>query len=221
MFGAQFTIENDLKITMRPFRDSDVLGLAQGFSSYKVRHYLRSISGVSEEFERDWIQKIEKSTNEIVWAIVPGQEENAKGCISINSIDDSARSGTVGIAIFDPAWWGQGVATTTHTALLYYASTVWNLWTLSATVYEPNLPSARALLKNGYVEVGRLHQSEFRDGHLADVRIFQWINPYHAEMIFHPNPIPELFTEAVQLSHQRLQEIAKIIPDLLPLERKI
>jgi [ribosomal protein S5]-alanine N-acetyltransferase len=71
-----------------------------------------------------------------------------------------------------PKWWGRGIMTAVVRTMVEFAFAN-GFRRLEATVYSPNLASARVLEKNGFVLEGRLRQHRVgRDGESMDELLY-------------------------------------------------
>lgn len=94
------------------------------------------------------------------------------GTMGLHRINWVNRTAVTGTMIGNRAYWGKGYGTDAKMTLLRYAFTELNLRTLQSAVIAFNVRSHRALLKQGYREVGRMPQWHFRKGRYHDEVLF-------------------------------------------------
>ncbi|HXK40055.1 MAG TPA: GNAT family protein [Candidatus Paceibacterota bacterium] len=164
------------KTILRPYAENtDLPLLTLWFNDPETRQYLGSFMlPLPELLEKEQMRtrSSEKSPNDVFLVIQDRASGQPIGTLGLHRINWINRTATTGSCIGEPAFRGRGFGTDAKMALLRYAFFSLNLRVISAAVIEFNERSAKALLKQGYCEVGRLPEWHFRDGKYWDERLF-------------------------------------------------
>lgn len=210
MFGMTMRIEKDGSgIELRPFKKENLPIVAAGFSSMKVHKWTTQTFSQPLQNEEEWFDKMRKSENDCVWAIVPDGSETPVGITGIHRMDLNGACGT-GIVIWDPDWWGKGVATRAHLGRTLYAANYLNRILIYSSVREPNKASLKALLRAGYTVWGIEPRSVYRNGAWGDTYRLVWINPERVSLIY-PRGLPGMFAEGVKRAGEALETARKVV----------
>jgi len=149
-------------VTLRPPTVEEAGPMVGWFEDSEVTRFLKLRYPPSIEGEKEWIQKMSKGPDDVIWAI---QLRNQLiGVTGIHRIDWQKQRGTTGTLIGDKEAWGKGVASEVMALRTLFAFTQMPLRKLNSSYMEGNTASWRAQEKAGYREVGRRREQEFRDG---------------------------------------------------------
>ncbi len=120
----------------------------------------------TEKDARAWIKKALRDEPETYFAIASSKE--AIGAIGLKLHEEgSRRSAEIGYWLGQP-FWGKGIATRAVRTLTAWAFQNFDLERIFAYVFEWNHPSARVLLKAGFVREGRLRSRPTKYGKPVD-----------------------------------------------------
>lgn len=167
-----------LNARLRPWQLTDAEGLARHANDADVARYLRDVFphpyGLADaQFYLGLVT--DPASPELTLAIEVGGE--AAGSISLLfQADTSRRSAEIGYWL-GRQFWGQGVATAAVRALSAYGLAQFDLVRLYATVYAPNLASARVLEKAGYELEGRMRQAITKREQVFDALLYAQVKP--------------------------------------------
>lgn len=98
------------------------------------------------------------------------------GNIMISRINITDNRAEIGYIIGDKHYWGKGIITKAIEKICEIAFTQLKLRKLYACVYERNLSSQRALLKNNWKFIGRFTKHKLIDGIFQDLLWFEIFN---------------------------------------------
>jgi RimJ/RimL family protein N-acetyltransferase len=153
-------------VLLRPPRSEDAAEMVTWFEDLEVSRFIKLGFPPSLEMEKEWLEKVAKDPNHILWVIE--FEERAVGTTGIVSIDWKLGFGTTGTVIGNKAVWGKGLGRELMRLRADYAFTQLTLRKLKSGYIEGNVASARAQKAAGYREVGRWHKDRFVDGEWRD-----------------------------------------------------
>jgi RimJ/RimL family protein N-acetyltransferase len=136
------------------------------FEDMEVTRFLARRSPPSLGMEHEWLEKMARSDEDIVWAI--DHEDRMVGITAIHQIDWRNGFGTTGTSLGDKSVWGKGLGSEVMQLRTRYAFTQLPLRKLKSGYFEGNVASARAQQAAGYREVGRWHKDRFADGEWRD-----------------------------------------------------
>ncbi|MFX1512455.1 MAG: GNAT family N-acetyltransferase [Promethearchaeota archaeon] len=161
-------------VRLRGLELTDLDRMTELWNNWDIRQYLVSVVPASKAEEEQWIrstwERRQKGTD-YIFAIETLAEKEYIGNIGLHQFHWINRSAILGIAILDPAFWGQGYGTDALKTLLKYAFETLNLNRVELEVFENNERAQRAYQKVGFKEVGRRRQFRFWDGYYEDAII--------------------------------------------------
>lgn len=167
-----------LTARLRPWQPTDAGALARHANDADVARYLRDVFphpyGLADA--QQYLSLVtDPASTELTVAIEVGGE--AAGSISLLfQTDISRRSAEIGYWL-GRQFWGRGLATAAVRAVSEYGLAHFDLVRLYATVYAPNLASARVLEKAGYTLEGRLRQAVTKHQQVFDALMFARVKP--------------------------------------------
>jgi [ribosomal protein S5]-alanine N-acetyltransferase len=163
-------------IYLSPVAPSDQAALIEYLSSKDVYNTTLNIPHPYSAAHADhWIQKRIQHTQtfgrEVTFAI-RNPEGKLIGVVSCDSLEPGlTHKAELGYWIAKP-YWGKGIVTDSVKAFVKYAFDELGLCRITASVFEPNLASARVLEKNGFQLEGHLRKHYQKDGRFMDARIY-------------------------------------------------
>lgn len=153
-------------VTLRPPRPEDAQAMITWFEDMEVTRFMALRHPPSIEMEREFIDRIARSPDDVFWVIE--YEGRAVGASAIHAIDWKYGHGTSGTTIGDKSHWGKGIGGESMLLRTRYAFTQLPLRKLKSGYYAGNEASARAQAAAGYREVGRWHKEHLVDGEWVD-----------------------------------------------------
>lgn len=132
----------------------------------------RRLTGTHAEFTaqqiRDWLAKLPGADDRADWAIVRTHDEKIIGEVVLNDLDRHNASMNYRIALYGPAFYGQGYGTEAGRAVINFGLGVLGLHRISLGVYDFNPRAQASYAKLGFVLEGRLRDALFWDGEWHD-----------------------------------------------------
>ena len=131
---------------IRPWRDGDIAALVKYANNENIWMTVRDIFP-HPYTRKDAVEWLEQAARQPVTNFAITSQVEAIGGIGFTPQPDvHKRSAEIGYWIGEPHW-GKGIATIALGAIVQYAFANFDLVRLYATVFEPNLASARVLEK--------------------------------------------------------------------------
>ena len=209
MYGMKMKINhNGQSVILRRFRKSDMPVLVDHFDSMQIHMYTKGLSAQTLENEEEWYEKNRKDPDTCTWAIQPEGYECPIGVTSLDNITSKYNFCTSGVIIWDPAWWGKGIASAAHLGRTRFAVEWLNRFAIRSCVREPNEASRRALERVGYSVWGMEPITTERCGEFLNTYHLLWLHPKRIN-VYYPNGLPEMFREGVEKAEKALA-LAKI-----------
>jgi RimJ/RimL family protein N-acetyltransferase len=109
---------------------------------------------------------------DILFAVCLKDNDQYIGFVSLDGIDWVNRTAETGSWFGPPEVRGQGYGPEAKHLLLEYAFDHLQLHAIFATVWEPNVRSARAVTRQGYQPAGRLRFDDYKHGVYRDLLVF-------------------------------------------------
>jgi RimJ/RimL family protein N-acetyltransferase len=153
-------------LRLRPPRTDDAALIITWFEDMEVTRFLQLKTPPSLEFEQEWIDRMARDPNFVMWAVE--HEERAVGMTGIHEINWKEGWGTTGTIIGDKSIWGKGLGRELMQLRARYAFTQTPLRKLKSAYADGNVASARAQAAAGYLVVGRYKADRFADGRWRD-----------------------------------------------------
>tara|TARA_B100000508_G_scaffold60333_1_gene47113 strand:+ start:153979 stop:154566 length:588 start_codon:yes stop_codon:yes gene_type:complete len=134
----------------------------------RVSQYLRAVPPLSFKIEEEWLESLEKSKTNIVFAVLKKNGDGSHtyiGHIGLHLKEDGvALTG----AVLDPEFCDNGYGTEAKMLQLYYAFYFRNLRKIRSSVISTNPRSARYLEKTGHKKVAVFKGEHVRKGVVCD-----------------------------------------------------
>jgi RimJ/RimL family protein N-acetyltransferase len=153
-------------IRLRPPRPEDAPAVITWFEDVEVTRFLLIRHPPSIEMEREWIDRMGRSPDDVIWFIE--SKGRLVGSTALHMIDWKNGSATTGTVIGDKTVWGKGLGRELMQLRARYAFTQLPLRKLKSAYIEGNVASARAQAAAGYREAGRYRADMFVDGGWRD-----------------------------------------------------
>src|SRR5881392_2414031 len=128
-------------VMLRPPRPDDAPVMIGWFEDMEVTRFMALHHPPSLEMEKEWLERMARSPDDVVWAIE--HQGRPVGASAIHAINWKYGSGATGTTIGDRSLWGKGIGGETMQLRTSYAFT--------------QLPMRK--LKSGYTECKRSHSS--------------------------------------------------------------
>lgn len=157
------------KITnLRPLEKSDSKQLAIWINDPDVRILVSNVFPRTPHFEEDWVEKLEKDEENIVFGIET-KEGQFIGVIGVHRIDWVHRTCATGAIIGEKDFWGKGFGTDAKMHLLKYIFDDLNLRKVVSNVIAYNKRSLNYSLHCGYKIEGVKKAQVFKNGKYVDL----------------------------------------------------
>ena len=153
-------------VRLRPPKPEDAEVMITWFEDMEVTRFLLLRHPPSIEMEKEWLEKMARSPDDVIWVIE--HNEQTVGTTAIHTIDWKNGSGTTGTVIGDKSVWGKGLGRELMNLRARYAFTQLPLRKLKSAYTDGNDASAKAQAAAGYREVGRHRADTFVDGRWRD-----------------------------------------------------
>lgn len=163
MFGP--VIQGKL-VRLRPPRADEASIVIAWFEDMEVTRFMKLRHPPGLEMEREWIERMARSPDDIVWTIE--YEGRPIGNTGIHQISWKYGRGKTGTTIGDRSLWGRGIGKEVMQLRADYVFTQTPLRKLESSYYEGNDASAKAQAAAGYREIGRRRAETFIEGEWRD-----------------------------------------------------
>ncbi|HYT12794.1 MAG TPA: GNAT family protein [Candidatus Nitrosopolaris sp.] len=154
-------------VLLRPPKPEDAAHMITWFEDMEVTRYLALRHPPNIEFENEWLDKMARDPNSILWVVE--HEGHTVGTTAIHEINWKYGHGTTGTNIGDKKVWGKGLGRELMQLRTRYVFTELPLRKLNSMYYDGNEASGRAQAAAGYQVVGRRRQETFIGGKWVDV----------------------------------------------------
>jgi len=162
------------KVGLRPVKEEDAPLFQEWVNDQEINQYLLIYSPMTLATEKQWIDDISKSKNDIVLTIVTKTPVNGKpiGNIALNKIDHKDRRATFGIFIGDKDYHESGYGTEAARLMINFGFNQLNLHRIDSSAFSFNRRSVNMHLKLGFKKEGRQRQKIFKNGLYRDEILF-------------------------------------------------
>ena len=157
-------------VYLRRFERGDITDrYFQWFNDAEVTHHMvnGAVPNRPEDVEA-FYERMSRSANDVVFAIVDRATEQHIGNTAIHNIDWIRRLGEFGIIVGEKAYWGKGYGTEATRLVVGFAFDRLNLNKVWLGVHADHPGAIRAYEKVGFKIEGRLRQEMVRNGVYAD-----------------------------------------------------
>ena len=157
------------KIYLRPIEIDDIPRMCEWINHPDVTRTLRMWRPMSAINEREFVEHVARSSNDVGLVIVVRATDRPIGTCGLMLIDWQVRSAGFGIGIGEPREWGKGYGSEATRLLTGYAFETLNLNRVWLEVYAGN-PTAQHVYETvGYRLEGTQRQAAYKEGRFIDV----------------------------------------------------
>ena len=156
------------KVVLRTLTRDDLPTLTEWINDPEITQHLNAYRPMMLEFEEQWYEKLNGSTDNFVLALEAKDEQKLIGTMGIHQVDHRNQRASTGALIGDKSCHGKGYGTDAKMHLLHWAFRELNLRKITSTVLATNPRSKRYLEKTGYREVGVRRENHLLHGRFVD-----------------------------------------------------
>jgi ribosomal-protein-alanine N-acetyltransferase len=211
MFGINMRVKTEkAAVNLRPACKEDMKELVRHFSSMRIHMYTMGMFARTIEDEEAWYEHVRESKDGCEWLIQPDGYDKPIGVTGLHGINSRENSCTSGIIIWDPSWWGKGVASAAHLGRTLFAADYLNRLVIRSCVRVENNASRKALERVGYTVWGQEPVDDYRAGKWLDTDHLIWFHPEKYQF-FYPNGLPEMYVAGVERAKVALEKARKCV----------
>lgn len=160
-------------VILRAFERDDAERCYRWMNDPNIVRTLKTRYPIAFQSEAEWIERaMTASATERHFAIERKDDRTHIGNASIHDIDWVSRTGWFGLFIGEPAAWNRGFGGDAIATLVRFAFEEMNLVKLRINVFGYNERARHVLLRQGFVEEGKLARDFYREGTYHDIVIF-------------------------------------------------
>ena len=165
------------RVWLRPSEASDIDRFLAWLNDAETSRYLSLRSPLSRAAEERWFERLVEEQGKTVFhfVICLAVDDRAIGTIGLMEIDYVNGSAGVGIAIGEPALWGQGLGTDAMDAILDFAFGQLRLERVWLDLNTDNVRARRSYEKSGFVLEGTKRHAYYSDGRPRDLDLMSII----------------------------------------------
>jgi [ribosomal protein S5]-alanine N-acetyltransferase len=126
-------------------------------------------SGYSLQAIKEWIERRDKISDDLVWAIADRESNACVGHAGLYQIDHRVRACEFGILIGDTSRWGKGIGKEVTCAMVAYGFDELNMNRIELSVLGSNTRAMSLYEGLGFVREGLKRQAQYRAGEYVDV----------------------------------------------------
>lgn len=137
--------------SLRPLRPVDVTdAYVAGLNDPELTYFLTIARTIrhSMETQREFVQRNWEDPAGVLFGIYRSGE--LRGTLRLHDIDWAARTGFVGVFLFDRRVWGQGIGSAALVEIIAFARDILGLRSLTAGIYDANEASLKLFQKAGF-----------------------------------------------------------------------
>ena len=156
------------KVKLRALEMSDLDNIMKGWNNFEMRRFLASALPMSENVEREWLEKASKARpwqdGALNLAIEDKNTGEFLGTTGIFDISKQMQRAEFGIAIHNPDNFGKGYGTDATKVMLWIGFQVLGLNSIYLYTAAYNERARKAYEKAGFITVGEFRQAIFMEG---------------------------------------------------------
>lgn len=160
------------RIYLRPLELEDEALLRRWFNDPANWSTLARFLPVNQQREREFIERLYKSTEDLAWGVVVREGDRLIGAAGLHRIAHVNRSAEFGIIIGDRDYQSRGYGTEATRLVVQYGFEELNLNRIGLSVFSDNERGIRAYRRAGFEQEGRRRQAFFRNGGYHDELCF-------------------------------------------------
>ena len=157
------------KVYLRSLEPSDAAAMVGWMNNPDVHRTIGTHRPVTEQSERDFIERATRSADEVGFAIIARKDDRFVGTAGLMRIDWRARHACFGISIGDTTRWNMGYGTEATRLVTGYAFDTLNLHRVWLQVFDINPAGLKVYERVGFRREGVFREAVFRDGKYCDV----------------------------------------------------
>ncbi len=160
------------KVILRPYqKDTDLPLMLRWVNDPELTRFLTMWHPMTEPMETASLDRLSQSEEDI-FLVIETLEGVPIGSVGLHRINWINRTALTGAMIGEKQYWGKGYGTDAKMQLLFFAFHRMNLRAIRSSVIAYNVRSHKALLKQGYRQVGVYPKWFFREGKYHDEILF-------------------------------------------------
>jgi len=137
-------------------RRQDLPQIVAAFHNLELTTYLRGFGfSASEAEQTEWLEAHLKDTPGQVMFGIYDAAETLIGSVALRDIDHRVGTAELGVAVYDPARWGQGYGSAATQLTCQYGAFHLGLFNIMLKVFAFNERAIQAYRKVGFREIGR------------------------------------------------------------------
>jgi len=163
------------RIVLRAIQEKNIKDCIKWLSDPEVNKFLsHNIKNISEEQELEWLNYINSSSTDIVFAITIKESGRYIGNCGLHKVNMSQKICEFGIFIGDKKYWNKGLGTDTVKTTSNFAISELGLNTIRLTVYEYNHRAISVYKNCGFDTVEILKKHHFYDDVYWDAFVMEY-----------------------------------------------
>ncbi|MFC1760453.1 GNAT family N-acetyltransferase [Planctomycetota bacterium] len=165
-------------IYLRELRESDLEGnWYNWFNDAKVTTFQnKKIFPNTKQKQRKYFERLNASTEDVVFAIVESETKKHIGNVGLHHIDWVHRSAELGIVIGDISCWGRKYGQQAWRLITEYGFNTLNLHRLYAIIMTENHVSVKCAEASRFRREGKISSYFFKNGEYKDVYYYNAVN---------------------------------------------
>ncbi len=160
------------RVKLRALEMSDLSDIVKGWNTFEMRRFLASAVPMSENREREWLEKASKSDpwkdGAMTLAIEDKKTGEFLGTVSLFDINRASQRAEYGIAIHNPENFGKGYGTDATRVMLWIGFHVLGLNSIYLYATAFNERGQRAYEKAGFKRCGLFRKAIYIQGEFHD-----------------------------------------------------
>lgn len=161
------------KVKLRAMEMSDLSNIMEGWNTFEMRRFLASAVPMSENTEREWLERTTKADpwrdGSMTLAIEDKKTGQFLGSVSLFDISRGNQRAEFGIAIHKPENFGRGYGTDATRVMLWIGFHVLGLNSIYLLTASYNERGQRAYEKAGFKRNGLFRQASYMQGEFHDM----------------------------------------------------
>jgi len=177
---SQFGLRGEKVVLVPLDQDKHLDNFVRWFNDPQVTRWLLITLPLMKLAEVKWFERAAESTTDAFFAV---EDLNGVhiGSTGIHHIDWKCGTGTTGIVIGNPDYWGKGFGYDVMRVRTRYAFETLGLRRLESQAFVENAASRRCLEKVGYKLVGVEPEKLFRNGAYRDLAVYYYLSKAYFE----------------------------------------
>ncbi len=168
-------------IYLRPLDPDDADTFQVWFNNPELRKWMLIPLPVSKVQEKEFIENMVKSKEDVVLSIVVKEGDRLIGNVGLHQISQTNRKAMLGIAIADPDMTSKGYGTEAMKLIIEYGFNELNLHRIWLFTHDFNERAYKAYKKLGFKDEGMwreslYYQGKYHDQHIMGILKQEWGN---------------------------------------------